>query len=228
MSWVLREIVSYSWDSFFFSFKKTRLLIKVDDEYIIKIIAMTIHSFKFWQTFFLLRQQSGRVKRHAYSYVFLLRPPLPKARSRGGRQFFFYISKNAFFQFSNWQKVIEEWYDQFQKWCEDVRHHTFWKKTIGYHGMMLFSIEILQTCVFLQNINQFHEFRGTPNGTQMVPKILSSQNMMSEVFKTVSTILITYLDQFLWSSTILSFLMDFDPIFKENFLENRIKIQQKW
>ena len=89
MSWVLREIVSYSWDSFFFSFKKTRLLIKVDDEYIIKIIAMTIHSFKFWQTFFLLRQQSGRVKRHAYSYVFLLRPPLPKARSRGGRQFFF-------------------------------------------------------------------------------------------------------------------------------------------
>ena len=88
MSWVLREIVSYSWDSFFFSFKKTRLLIKVDDEYIIKIIAMTIHSFKFWQTFFLLRQQSGRVKRHAYSYVFLLRPPLPKARSRGGRQFF--------------------------------------------------------------------------------------------------------------------------------------------
>ena len=46
MSWVLREIVSYSWDSFFFQFqKKTRLLIKVDDEYIIKIIAMTIHSF---------------------------------------------------------------------------------------------------------------------------------------------------------------------------------------
>ena len=44
MSWVLREIVSYSWDNFFFSFKKTRLLIKVDDEYIIKIIAMTIHS----------------------------------------------------------------------------------------------------------------------------------------------------------------------------------------
>ena len=46
MSWVLREIVSFSWDSFFFSFKKTRLLIKVDDEYIIKIIAMTIDSFK--------------------------------------------------------------------------------------------------------------------------------------------------------------------------------------
>ena len=42
----------------------------------------------FNQNFFLLRQQSGRVKRHAYSYVFLLRPPLPKARSRGGRQFF--------------------------------------------------------------------------------------------------------------------------------------------
>ena len=72
---------------FFSVSKKTRLLIKVDDEYIIKIIAMTIHSFKFWQTFFLVRQ-SGRVKRHAYSYVFLLRPPLPKARSRGGRQFF--------------------------------------------------------------------------------------------------------------------------------------------
>ena len=67
---------------------QTSLLIKVDDEYIIKIIAMTIHSFKFWQTFFVLRQESGRVKRHAYSYVFLLRPPLPKARSRGGRQFF--------------------------------------------------------------------------------------------------------------------------------------------
>ena len=48
MSWVLREIVSFSWDSFFFSVsKKTRLLIKVDDEYIIKIIAMTIDSFKF-------------------------------------------------------------------------------------------------------------------------------------------------------------------------------------
>ena len=47
MSWVLREIVRYSWDSFFFSFKKkTRLLIKVDDEYIIQIIAMTIDSFK--------------------------------------------------------------------------------------------------------------------------------------------------------------------------------------
>ena len=82
MSWVLREIVSFSWDSFF-QFQKTRLLIKVDDKYIIQIIAMTIDSFNF----FLLRQQSGRVKRHAYSYVFLLRPPLPKARSRGGRQF---------------------------------------------------------------------------------------------------------------------------------------------
>ena len=42
----------------------------------------------FNQNFFLVRQQSGRVKRHAYSYVFLLRPPLPKARCRGGRQFF--------------------------------------------------------------------------------------------------------------------------------------------
>ena len=42
----------------------------------------------FNQIFFLVRRQSGRVKRHAYSYVFLLRPPLPKARSRGGRQFF--------------------------------------------------------------------------------------------------------------------------------------------
>ena len=46
MSWVLREIVSFSWDSFF-QLQKTRLLIKVDDEYIIKIIAMTIDSFKF-------------------------------------------------------------------------------------------------------------------------------------------------------------------------------------
>ena len=44
----------------------------------------------FNQNFFLVRRQSGRVKRHAYSYVFLLRPPLPKARSRGGRQFFIY------------------------------------------------------------------------------------------------------------------------------------------
>ena len=69
--------------------------------------------------------------------------------------------------------------------------------TMGYHDMMLFSIEILQICVFLQNMSQFHGFRGTPNGTQMVPKILSSQSMMSEVFKTVSNILITYLDQFL-------------------------------
>ena len=33
-------------DSLLFSFKKTRLLIKVDDEYIIKIIAMIIDSFK--------------------------------------------------------------------------------------------------------------------------------------------------------------------------------------
>ena len=89
MSWVHREIVSFSWDSlFFFNFKKTRLLIKLDDDYIITIIAMTIDSFKFLENFFLLREQSGRVKRHAYSYVFLLRPPLPKARSRGGRQFF--------------------------------------------------------------------------------------------------------------------------------------------
>ena len=47
MSWVLREIVSYSWDSFFSVSKKQEYLIKVDDEYIIKIIAMTIHSFKF-------------------------------------------------------------------------------------------------------------------------------------------------------------------------------------
>ena len=69
--------------------------------------------------------------------------------------------------------------------------------TMGYHGMMPFSIEIIQICVFLQNMSQFHGFRGTPNGTQMVPKILSSQSMMSEVFKTVSNILITYLDQFL-------------------------------
>ena len=46
MPWVLREIVSF-FGIFVFSFKKTRLLIKVDDEYIIKIIAMTIDSFKF-------------------------------------------------------------------------------------------------------------------------------------------------------------------------------------
>ena len=36
------------------------------------------------------------LKRHAYSYVFLLRPPLPKARSRGGRQFFYKIFCNYF------------------------------------------------------------------------------------------------------------------------------------
>ena len=36
----------------------------------------------------MLRQQSGRAKRHMHSCVFLLRPPLPKARRRGGRQFF--------------------------------------------------------------------------------------------------------------------------------------------
>ena len=74
--------------------------------------------------------------------------------------------------------------------------------------MMPFSIEILQICVFLQNMSQFHGFRGTPNSTQMVPKILSSQSMMSEVFKTVSNILITYLDQILRSLTILSFRAD--------------------
>ena len=37
--------MSFSWDSFF-SFRKTRLLIKVDDEYIIQIIEMAIDSFK--------------------------------------------------------------------------------------------------------------------------------------------------------------------------------------
>ena len=47
MSWVLRGDSELFLDSLFFSFKKTRLLIKVDDEYIIKIIAMTIDSFKF-------------------------------------------------------------------------------------------------------------------------------------------------------------------------------------
>ena len=36
----------------------------------------------------MLRQQSGRAKRHTHLCVFLLRPPLPKARRRGGRQFF--------------------------------------------------------------------------------------------------------------------------------------------
>ena len=36
----------------------------------------------------MLRQQSGRAKRHTHSCVFLLRPPLPKVRRRGGRQFF--------------------------------------------------------------------------------------------------------------------------------------------
>ena len=33
-------------------------------------------------------QQSGRAKRYTYLYVSLLRPPLPKACRRGGRQFF--------------------------------------------------------------------------------------------------------------------------------------------
>ena len=52
----------------------------------------------------------------------------------------------------------------------------FGKKTLGtmgYHGMMLFLVEIMENGVFLQNISQFRGFRGTPNGTQMVPKILS-------------------------------------------------------
>ena len=35
-----------------------------------------------------LFQQSGRAKRYTYLYVSLLRPPLPKACRRGGRQFF--------------------------------------------------------------------------------------------------------------------------------------------
>ena len=46
MSWVLRGDSELFLDSLFFSFKKTRLLIKVDDGYIIKIIAMIIDSFK--------------------------------------------------------------------------------------------------------------------------------------------------------------------------------------
>ena len=49
----------------------------------------------------------------------------------------------------------------------------FEKKNFGYHGMMLFLVEIMENGVFLQNINQFRGFRDTPNDTQMVPKILS-------------------------------------------------------
>ena len=41
---------------------------------------------------FIIRQQPGRVKRSPYSNVYFLRPPLPKARSRGGRQFLQYFS----------------------------------------------------------------------------------------------------------------------------------------
>ena len=44
-------------------------------------------------------QQSGRAKRYTYLYVSLLRPPLPKACRRGGRQFFLPMIKkiNTFF-----------------------------------------------------------------------------------------------------------------------------------
>ena len=38
--------MSFSWDSFFFQFQKTRLLIKVDDKYIFQIIAMSTDLFK--------------------------------------------------------------------------------------------------------------------------------------------------------------------------------------
>ena len=44
-----------------------------------------------------LRRQSGRVKRYTYSYVSLLRPTLPKARSRGGLQLFVQIRTDYIF-----------------------------------------------------------------------------------------------------------------------------------
>ena len=40
-----------------------------------------------FHTIIIRRPQSGRPKRYTCSHVSLLRPPQPKARSRGGRQF---------------------------------------------------------------------------------------------------------------------------------------------
>ena len=68
--------------------RKTLNMILIETPLLLPINRDNFDENRFIQNFFLLRQQSGRVKRHAYSYVFLLRPPLPKARSRGGRQFF--------------------------------------------------------------------------------------------------------------------------------------------
>ena len=45
--------------------------------------------FFFHHDIFVIQRQSVRPKRYTCSHVSLLRPPPPKARSRGGRQFLF-------------------------------------------------------------------------------------------------------------------------------------------
>ena len=61
----------------------------------------------------MLRQQSGRAKRHTHLCVFLLRPPLPKARRRGGRQFFV-IKSEKIQLFSDFSR---------QKICAKLENH---------------------------------------------------------------------------------------------------------
>ena len=53
--------------------------------------------FFFHHDIFVIQRQSGRPKRYTCSHVSLLRPPPPKARSRGGRQFLFNNYVEIFF-----------------------------------------------------------------------------------------------------------------------------------
>ena len=74
MSWVLRKIVSFSWIVIFSVSKKTRLLIKVDDEYIIKIIAMTLIHSNFDKSFSYYGSNPVALKdMHIHMYFFCVR-----------------------------------------------------------------------------------------------------------------------------------------------------------
>ena len=57
--------------------------------YNINISSITKQFEYVFHTIIIRRPQSGRPKRYTCEHVSLLRPPQPKARSRGGRQFFF-------------------------------------------------------------------------------------------------------------------------------------------
>ena len=75
--------------NYFHREKKTHYTIHVYENCWLQIIL--------WSQLF---QQSGRAKRYTYLYVSLLRPPLPKACRRGGRQFFPWNGFQHQFQFA--------------------------------------------------------------------------------------------------------------------------------